>query len=561
MTLHNRAFLRRNVILLNEMCYLCIMKKWTLIMALCLLSMPLRAVDKGEVGQWLAQMGEAQNSAQRDAAGKLMAAFHEEELTDELVQFAAGTPSTEVTRQVWYWAGEYYYAQADYKPAVKWATKALPLMRGKPEEADCLNLLALTCFRLSDYEQAVDYAKQCYALDEKTGDPDMMSSSLNTIAGIYIGANQPGEAEKYVLKGIELAQKAHNQSRLAVLHGMASEVYHAQANDKKALEHIETACKIEQLLGDEQRLLVRLTQKASVLNGLKRYDDTERLLGSVIPRLRKTPDRHSLGIACNKMGKALLEQHREREAIVFYHEAAAIFMTMGDGGNEMHARRGLYESFWSINPDSARLELNRFNFLKDSLYSHASAESLARYNAEFGNDWLHKENEAQRARNRYLLVGGVVLALVLALAVWLVMRRRMRRREASLQAIIKELRQKKPVASDVAQAADPDRRLLERLVEQVERAMDSQGDLSLETLASALCVTRGHLNRRVKAATGATAQQFVTRARMERAMQLLRDDPSLTVAQVADRCGFDDATSFSRAFRRTFGAPPSHFRQ
>ena len=58
-----------------------------------------------------------------------------------------------------------------------------------------------------------------------------MSSSLNTLAGIYIGANQPHEAEQYILKAIELAKKANNPARMAVLQGMASEVYHAQGND------------------------------------------------------------------------------------------------------------------------------------------------------------------------------------------------------------------------------------------------------------------------------------------------------------------------------------------
>ena len=73
-------------------------------------------------------------------------------------------------------------------------------------QADCLNLLAIINIRLSDYQEAARYAKDCYALDEKTGDPDIMSSSLNTLAAIYMGANQPKEAEQYVLKGIEKAR-------------------------------------------------------------------------------------------------------------------------------------------------------------------------------------------------------------------------------------------------------------------------------------------------------------------------------------------------------------------
>ena len=197
------------------------------------------------------------------------------------------------------------YAAQQYKEALATAREALPMTKGTENEADCLNLLAIINIRLSDYQEAARYAKQCYALDEQTGDPDIMSSSLNTMAAIYMGANQPKEAEQYVLKGIEMAQKANNPNRMAVLQAIASEVYHAQGNDQKALPYIERAYQIDSTAGNGPRAMVRLAQKASVLIGLHDYQQAEQMLKVVIPALRKTDDRHSLAIACNKMGMAL----------------------------------------------------------------------------------------------------------------------------------------------------------------------------------------------------------------------------------------------------------------
>ena len=91
-------------------------------------------------------------------------------------------------------------------------------------------------FLVCEFDKAVTYAKQCYALDEKSGDPDAMSSSLNTLAGIYMSMRQPQEAEKYVLKAIDFAKKANNPQRLAVLHGMASEVYHHLKQEERSLD-------------------------------------------------------------------------------------------------------------------------------------------------------------------------------------------------------------------------------------------------------------------------------------------------------------------------------------
>ena len=548
------------------------MKRMLSALVWCLIAVFQVAASEGkEVAALLSRFKTGEGQERLQAANRLMETYHQEELTDGLLCFDDRTHPDTLCQQVWYWTAEHYYASGNYQDALQYGELALPLCEGTDVEANCLNLLALGYFRTTQYEAAAEYAKRCYRIDEQSGDPDLMSSSLNTIAGIYIGANQPYEAEKYILKGLEMAHKADNPARMAVLLGMASEVYHAQGDDEKAIQYIDQACEVERKLGHTDRLMVRLAQKASVLVGRHDYADAEQVLSEVIPYFRQTQNVQSLGIACNKMGMALLSQERPLEAIPYYREAADLFVRMGDKHNEMHARKGLYESFWSQYPDSAKMELDRFNDLKDTLYNQAIAESLARYNAEFGSDWLQQENEIQRARTRIAILCGIGGMLLLAVLVWIYMHRRMKLREAALNTIIRQLRDAAGHAEDVKEEAvadlqeekllsRSDKEFLNKVVTFVIKRV-GQSDASIESLASDMCITRGYLNRKLKTITGMTTQQYVQRIRMEQARLVLEGQKEVSISELAMQCGFEDSTSFTRAFRRVFGKTPSQYRE
>ncbi len=531
------------------------------------------------------QLLEAFNrTCQVDQANRFFKELLRQEFVDEPVIFAASTPKDSLQQQVWYWAAEWLYDQQQYQQAVNYAQKALPCYHVEDQKADCLNLLAVVNIRLANYEQAAEYAKQCYSLDEKSGDADRMSSSLNTLAAIYMGAAQPKEAETYVLKGIEKAQQANNPGRMAVLQAMASEIYHAMGDDRKALPHIEKAYEIDSLSGRADRATVRLAQKASVLIGLHDYAQAEQVLKRVIPFFRQVGDRQSLGISLNKLGMALLSQKREKEAVTCYREAAEIFTSMGDIYNEVHARKGLYESLWESDPAAAKAELNRFNDLKDSIYSRNSAESLARYNAEFGNNWLQLENHAEHQARQRAIVIGVIVALVLlalAAAIWLVMRRHNRRQlrvNEQLSSDIEQLREKyrelnihyedilktkesaEQAQTDEQQLSEAGHIFIDQTVNIINELM-GRGQVDAASVAEQLNMSPYQFRQRMNVLTGETPQTFIQRIRMTRACHLLTHHPELSVSEIAQLCAYNDTPNFTRAFKKAVGSTPTDYRE
>jgi len=495
---------------------------------------------------------------------------------DETVEFGADAATDSLHQQVWYWAAEYLYDVSEYSLGLEYALKAEPLIRDAGDLADCKSLISLCHFRLGDYSEAAAYAHECYEADLAAGDIDRISSSLNTLCGIYLGAGRPAEAEEWVLKGLELVKKSGNTYREAILEGKASEIYHALGDDEEALRHARIAYEIDRREGREEKMAIRQSQMAAALKGLRRYNEARDYLQEAIGFLRRSGNSQSLGISLNELGDVLVAHGNNAEAIACYREAAGIFESIGNRPNEIHSRRGLYELLWKSDPDAAMVELDRFNELKDSLYSTASAQSLSMYNAQFGNDWLELENHAQK-RARVLLSLLVLAVVLVSVAVWWIMRRRNRRQSAINERLsndIRELReqyrqlnsnydrvlQNSKVTQADATMSEADRKFLEQAT-MVTNALIGSGQVDVNSVASEMGMSLFQFRQRLAAATGETPQSFVQIIRIQRARHLLETHQELNITEIAHMCAYNDAPNFTRAFKRALGMTPSEYMQ
>lgn len=537
-------------------------------------------VSVSVVGAWAQDVESALAKFDKQPVAATANAFFDallkEEFIDEKTTFPASASADSLRQQVWFWAAEWLYDQGKYKEAEQYALEALKKYHpSNPERADCLNTLGCIYVRLSDFKQAANYSRQSVEVDLKGGDDDRISSSMNTLAGILMAGYQAKEAEPVILQALEHANKVDNPGRKAILLGMASEIYHTLGDDSKALPYAEEAIKIEEQLGRKPKLTIRLSQKGSALLGLHRYQEAETLYRQIIPDLKEMGDYHSYAIALNRLGMSLLCQKRQAEAIPYYKEAAGLFSKMGDLYNEIHAHRGLYESYWDINPDSAKIELDYFDLLKDSLYTHATADALSRYNAEFGNDQLMQENQEVRSAHKRTIIIAIVALLLVVLASWLIIRRMRQRERERIEALMKEIELLKAETrhedeqreEDIAEAdssevsvESPDRLFLKRVIEVVNEGLADK-QWSVEVVASKLNMSVQTFRRRLMSAAGESPKAFISAIQMEKAGKLLTEQTDMPIVDVAFKCGFDEASSFTHTFKRIYGITPTQYRE
>lgn len=98
----------------------------------------------------------------------------------------------------------------------------------------------------------------------------------------------------------------------------------------------------------------------------------------------------------------------------------------------------------------------------------------------------------------------------------------------------------------------------------VLQAMDYIGthyqdpNISVGAIAQSLGLSEGHLSHTFKKETDYTLLNYLTRYRIHKAMELLRDC-RLKVYEVAEQVGYRDITHFSTTFKKLTGVSPSEY--
>lgn len=529
-----------------------IMKRFTYYIFLLLLFIPVSGVAQTEKADSLLKLFDSNHSVK--VANQLFDLFDAEELTDSHIQMTEKTPADTLRQQVWYWAAEYYNQYQQYKKASDYGLKALPLCEAgnnRTVEGDCLSILAISLLRQGDFQQAIGFAKRCNEIDRQAGDPGNIASSLNLLAAIFTASYQHEDAEQCILEGLEFAAKAGDTGRLAILNGMACEVYYYQKQYPNALNYGRKALEIEQQLGRKDKVAMRQSQVAGALIGMQRMDEARQLLNQALPVLHDT-NPHSYAIACNQMGDILLHDKQNTGAANYFKKALQILMSQSDLYNEGHSRRGLYLSLRNTSPAQAMEHIDRYMELRDSIYNLRTSALVTQYAALLGNQRLQAEKaELQRQHRNTILIGTAVFLLVMGLIALLAYYRirREQRRIAELTRQIEELPQSEPDNSN--------QEFLIKLVDVVNQQL-SQGQLGVEQVAEKMNMSATTLRRQLMQATGESPKAYFTAIQMRKATNLLATTNS-SVADIALQCGYQEVSSFIRAFKRIYDVSPSQY--
>ena len=85
-------------------------------------------------------------------------------------------------------------------------------------------------------------------------------------------------------------------------------------------------------------------------------------------------------------------------------------------------------------------------------------------------------------------------------------------------------------------------------------------NITLESAAKLVYMNPYYFSSYFKKHTGTNFKDYLTKIRMERAVEILRTE-NVRTYQLAEKVGFRDPKHFSEIFKKTYGLSPTEFRQ
>jgi AraC-like DNA-binding protein/tetratricopeptide (TPR) repeat protein len=219
--------------------------------------------------------------------------------------------------------------------------------------------------------------------------------------------------------------------------------------------------------------------------------------------------------------------------------------------------------------------LQQFYAVRDSLLNTSKVRQVVELEAKHELQLKEQSIKLLESEKRIqaiwtnLLIGAVAALILLSIVGYKIQQERHRKNRKMLDLEIDFLTQQHRETVDRykalvapgegAEMESYDQILLKKAIDIVESKI-ADPELSVESMATDMNMSRTSLHRKIKSITGFPPSELIRSIRLRTAAKLIANRVD-TATQIALRVGFDDYSHFSKAFKKHFGVSPSSYEE
>ena len=458
---------------------------------------------------------------------------------------------------------------------------------------DIYNFLGFTYQKIGDYENGINYYLKAYELFKPTNNLDGLSNTLNNLGVIYGKTEHLNKALSYFREVINIKKKIYGNKT----HSVDYKKFLAGSYNNVAL--------IQDYMGEHDSAVIYLNKSLELYNQINdTFGIAETYSNLAITYLNK----NNHPIAEENFLKAYYLSNTLNKiefTIDICYNLSEFYFIVGDINkaekyleqcyqdaltlNQRDLIANIYElkakiSFKKQEYKNAYLYQSQFKAINDSLINDDTRARIAQL--QIIHEVQRKEeeinlllNEKQLAHQRIRFNQMLLLTVAVILIVSLILSYVFFKQNSKLLTSNKELvkrnleiismgkNHKEKVNNKYASSALSDTKRHQVLMN-LEKLMDVnqtflKKDLTIETAASALSISRTYLSQIVNETFNSNFTNYINDFRIDYAIQLISDpdNKKYSIAGIAELSGFHSISSFNTHFKQKTGLTPSTFRK
>jgi len=174
------------------------------------------------------------------------------------------------------------------------------------------------------------------------------------LGSTYRDSGRLEEAEKFLQKGIALAEKEHDFSSVADGYNAVGTLYLRLNDTRHAIEAFETSLKFLGEIGDKFRCAQVYNNLGNAYFDARDWEKSEKLFGESLEIKRQAGDNAAQALTLTNLVRVYRAQQRIPDAISALEQATALFAEVGDEYNAARVKRELGRLYRGLNnPDLA----------------------------------------------------------------------------------------------------------------------------------------------------------------------------------------------------------------
>lgn len=290
--------------------------------------------------------------------------------------------------------------------------------------AEVYHNLGIAYFYANSFNNSLDWLYKSLKIREKSNDNYKIGTTLNSIGNVFYALGNNAKALVFYNQSLELIRKTGNKKMEASILTNLGSLLASMGKDSKAFETLNQSIQLLEQIRDSAGISSALNNLSLVYRSKGQYEKALETDSKALEIATKLSHSWEVAYISNSIGETYLMMKNYPMAGRYFKQALEISERLGLQDVLLFSYRSLTRYYSATsNNDSFNVYFNKYDVLKDSIFTTKNAQSIAEMQVKYQTEHQAKENAMQKLqiakerdiRNSFIFISILILVAIIIL--------------------------------------------------------------------------------------------------------------------------------------------------